>query len=29
MFDKASNWVQNYDRELAKEYLEHRVRNIE
>ena len=26
MFDKASNWVQNYDKELAKEYIEHRIR---
>lgn len=26
MWKKASDWVKNYDKELAKEYIEHRIR---
>ena len=26
MYKKASEWVNNYDKELAKEYIEHRIR---
>ena len=26
MYKKASDWVKNYDKELAKEYIEHRIR---
>ena len=26
MYTKAKDWVTNYDKELAKEYIEHRIR---